>query len=69
MKLRKGVRILLWSGLWVAVNVVAGLTGLGAGRLEVVAWQAHIGGYAAGLLLAGPFDFFARRNAPVRLPT
>jgi membrane associated rhomboid family serine protease len=62
-------RILLWSAIWVVVNVVAGLTGLGAGRLEVVAWQAHIGGYAGGLLLTGPFDFFARRSTPLRLPT
>jgi membrane associated rhomboid family serine protease len=62
-------QIMLWSAIWAAVNVVAGLTGLGAGRLEVVAWQAHIGGYAAGLFLAGPFDFLARRRVPVRLPT
>lgn len=62
-------RILVWSAIWVAANVVAGLTGISAGRLEVVAWQAHLGGYAAGLILAGPFDFWARRRAPVRLPT
>jgi len=51
------------------VNVVAGLTKLGAGgQVELVAWQAHLGGYAAGLLLAGPFDFLARRgeNGPGR---
>jgi membrane associated rhomboid family serine protease len=57
-------RILLWTAIWVVVNVVAGLTGLGAGRLEVVAWQAHLGGYAAGLLLAGLFDWFARTGSP-----
>ena len=63
-------RILVWSVLWVAVNVIAGLTGLGtSGQLEVMAWQAHMGGYAAGLLLAGPFDSFARRNAAAGLPT
>jgi membrane associated rhomboid family serine protease len=62
-------RILVWSAIWVLANVVAGMTGLGAGRLEVVAWQAHLGGYAAGLLLAGPFDFWERKRAPVRLPT
>jgi membrane associated rhomboid family serine protease len=62
-------RILLWTAIWAIVNVVAGLTKLGAGgQVELVAWQAHLGGYAAGLLLAGPFDFLARRgeNGPGR---
>jgi membrane associated rhomboid family serine protease len=55
-------RILLWSALWVLINVFAGLTGLGGGPAAgIVAWQAHIGGYVAGLLLAGPFDMAARR--------
>jgi membrane associated rhomboid family serine protease len=63
-------RILVWSALWVVVNVVAGLTGFGAGgHIELVAWQAHLGGYAAGLLLAGPFDFLARRDSAARLRT
>lgn len=49
-------RIILWSAIFVALNVVAGVTGLGAGPgPQVIAWQAHLGGYAAGLLLAGPF--------------
>ncbi|MGH6888912.1 MAG: rhomboid family intramembrane serine protease [Rhizomicrobium sp.] len=57
-------RILVWSGLWVLVNVLAGLTGLGTGgEVQLVAWQAHLGGYAAGLLLAGPFDSLLR-SAP-----
>jgi len=62
-------RILLWSGIWVVLNVVAGFTGLGAGRFELVAWQAHLGGYAAGLLLAGPFDFWGRGRATTGVPT
>jgi membrane associated rhomboid family serine protease len=49
-------RIILGSAIWVAINVVAGVTGLGAGPgPQVIAWQAHLGGYAAGLLLVGPF--------------
>lgn len=53
-------RMVVWTTLWVVVNVVAGLTGLGTGGgVQLVAWQAHLGGYAAGLLLAGPFDRFA----------
>jgi membrane associated rhomboid family serine protease len=50
-------RILLWSAVWVGINIVAGVTGIGAGPgPQLIAWQAHLGGYAAGLLLAGPFD-------------
>jgi membrane associated rhomboid family serine protease len=49
-------RIIFVSLLWVAINIVAGITGLGAGPgPQVIAWQAHLGGYAAGLVLAGPF--------------
>lgn len=63
-------RILVWTAIWVIVNVVAGLTGLGTGgQVELVAWQAHLGGYAAGLLLAGPFDTLWRRRASPELPT
>ena len=59
-------RVMLWSGVWVLINIVAGLTGLGAdGHVRLVAWQAHLGGYFTGLLLAGPFETlhlsFARR--------
>jgi membrane associated rhomboid family serine protease len=56
-------RILLWSAIWIAVNILAGLTGLGAGPgVHLIAWQAHIGGYVAGVLLAGPFDMLAGRS-------
>jgi membrane associated rhomboid family serine protease len=53
-------RILVWSSLYIAVNVVTGLTGYGSGaEIGLVAWQAHLGGFAAGLLLAGLFDTIA----------
>ncbi len=52
---------------WILVNAVLGLTGLtpGAGGLPV-AWPAHILGYAAGLILIGPFAAAAgvRRREP-----
>jgi membrane associated rhomboid family serine protease len=55
-------RILVWSAIWLLINVIAGLTGLGAGGgVNVIAWVAHMGGYFAGLLLAGPADALARR--------
>lgn len=62
-------RILLWTGLWVVVNVVAGVTGLGTGGgVQLVAWQAHLGGFGAGLLLARPFDWLAGRRAEAPSP-
>jgi membrane associated rhomboid family serine protease len=55
-------RILVWTAIWLLINVIAGVTGLGAGTgPNVVAWVAHMGGYFAGLLLAGPFDRLARQ--------
>ncbi len=57
-------RIVVWSLIWVGVNIVAGVSGLGTGaEMQLVAWQAHLGGYAAGLLLAGPFDRLGRPEA------
>jgi membrane associated rhomboid family serine protease len=57
-------RILIWSVIWVIVNVVAGLTGLGAGPgPQSIAWQVHLGGYFAGLFLAGPFLHLRHRTA------
>lgn len=53
----KSRQVWTFSLFWVAANVLTGFTGLGAlPGLELVAWQAHIGGYLAGLLLAGPLD-------------
>ncbi len=38
---------------WLVVNLLIALTGVGLGpSIGPVAWQAHLGGYAAGLLLA-----------------
>jgi membrane associated rhomboid family serine protease len=52
-------QVLSFTVFWVAANVLAGLTGLGAGPgVQLIAWQAHLGGYAAGLLLIGLFDRF-----------
>jgi len=53
-------RVLLWSAVWAMVNVVAGLTGLGAGPgVQLIAWQAHLGGYFTGLFLATAFDLLS----------
>lgn len=50
-------QILVFTAIWMAINLVAGLSGLGVGgEAGQIAWQAHLGGYLAGLFLAGPFD-------------
>jgi membrane associated rhomboid family serine protease len=50
-------QIMVFTGVWLVVNLAAGLTGLGMGTQSVaVAWQAHLGGFAAGLLLVTAFD-------------
>ena len=57
--------VLVFSLLWVAVNLAFGLTGLTiGGETGPLAWQAHLGGYFAGLLLVGPFDWLAGNAAP-----
>lgn len=48
--------VVAFVGVWLAINLVAGtglLTGSAGGA---VAWQAHLGGFAAGFLLARFFD-------------
>jgi membrane associated rhomboid family serine protease len=50
-------QILMFSLVWVVLNIVVGMTGFGlGGESGLIAWQAHLGGFAAGLLLSGPFD-------------
>jgi membrane associated rhomboid family serine protease len=58
-----GAPILFFSAIWCVANVIAGLTGLGTtGNMQAVAWEAHLGGYFAGLILIGPFDAFPSKK-------
>jgi membrane associated rhomboid family serine protease len=60
-------RILVWTAVWLIINLVAGTSGLGGAPgtgPQLIAWQAHMGGYIAGLLLAGPFDALGRALRP-----
>jgi membrane associated rhomboid family serine protease len=51
---------------WIAVNAVLGLSGLTPGAAGLpVAWQAHIFGYFAGLLLIGPMSRVAGVHGPI----
>jgi membrane associated rhomboid family serine protease len=49
---------------WAIVNVVLGIVpGWTPGAMGMpVAWQAHLAGYAAGVLLVGPFARLAGRG-------
>ncbi|MGY4311818.1 membrane associated rhomboid family serine protease [Bradyrhizobium sp. JR3.5] len=54
--LRNG-RVLAFLAIWFGVNILFGATSLSLGAEHAsVAWQAHIGGFLAGLLLFSLFD-------------
>lgn len=57
--------VLAFLGLWLAVNVIFGIASLpfAGGDGGDVAWQAHIGGLIAGVLLFPLFDPFRVRRA------
>jgi membrane associated rhomboid family serine protease len=57
-----------FAAAWLVTNVAMGLTGFAPGMGAVqVAWQAHVAGYGAGLVLIGPWiRLFAPRQAPWR---
>jgi membrane associated rhomboid family serine protease len=51
-----GSTVLGMGAAWAIVNVVLGVSGLTPGAMGMpVAWQAHLAGYLAGVLLIGPF--------------
>ena len=55
--------ILLFTGFWLVTNLLFGLLGIGAGgEVREIAWQAHLGGYFAGLVLAGGFEALRGRH-------
>ena len=50
-------RVLGFLGVWFGVNIIFGLGSISIGTEGIsVAWQAHIGGFFAGLLLFSLFD-------------
>ncbi len=54
--LRNG-RVLAFLGIWFGLNFVTGIGAIGVGtNVQSIAWQAHIGGFLAGLLLFSLFD-------------
>jgi len=61
--LRNG-RVLAFLAIWFGVNIIFGIGSLTVGMDEgqSVAWQAHIGGFFAGLFLFSLFDPVPRRE-------
>ncbi len=51
------------TAAWVVVNLLIAVVGFapGAGGMPV-AWEAHLFGYAAGLVLVTPFGWLSRRG-------
>jgi membrane associated rhomboid family serine protease len=49
-------RAALFLASWLLANLLFGLFAPAPGGVGVIAWQAHIGGFVAGLLLFGWFD-------------
>jgi membrane associated rhomboid family serine protease len=60
-------QVLSFSAIWLGINAITGVFGFGAGPgVHAIAWEDHMGGYLAGLLLIGLFDprvLEARHNA------
>jgi membrane associated rhomboid family serine protease len=56
------------AAAWIIANVLLGVLGLTPGAAGMpVAWQAHLAGYAAGLLLVGPFARLAGQTAQISI--
>lgn len=53
-------RVLGFLAVWFGVNIIFGVGSIAIGADASVAWQAHIGGFAAGLLLFSLFDPISR---------
>lgn len=57
-------RVLAFVGVWFAANLLFGIGAVSlTGGDESVAWQAHIGGFVAGLVLFAAFDPVGKPNA------
>jgi membrane associated rhomboid family serine protease len=55
-------RVLFFAVTWLGLNMIIGLIGLGGSADSSIAWEAHAGGFLAGLVL---FPYFERRPATI----
>jgi membrane associated rhomboid family serine protease len=63
-----GGRLWLVVAIWIAVIVVTGQAGIPGQQGMLIAWVAHLGGFVAGLLLAGPLDRGRRKPVAAAPP-
>ena len=50
-------KAMIFTGVWLGLTVLTGLVGIGAtGEAANIAWEAHLAGFIAGLLLFPKFD-------------
>ncbi len=54
--------VVTFLGVWMVINLVTGLIGLGAGEGSQIAWEAHIGGFLVGFFCIAAFDRKPRRT-------
>jgi len=53
----RDARVVIFLAVWFGLNLLFGLGSIGLdGNDQAVAWQAHIGGFLAGLLAFPLFD-------------
>lgn len=58
--------VLFFASIWIGVNIVAGVTGLGLTEEgQLIAWVAHMGGFLAGLFGIALMDPQGRRPRQV----
>jgi membrane associated rhomboid family serine protease len=48
--------VMTFLAVWMVINLVTGLVGLGAGGSDQIAWEAHIGGFLVGFFGIRLFD-------------
>jgi membrane associated rhomboid family serine protease len=56
-------RLQAFAGIWIVINLVFGIGSFSGGEGQLVAWDIHIGGLIAGLLLFPRFDRWRRPPA------
>jgi membrane associated rhomboid family serine protease len=60
-------RVIVFLAIWFGINAAVGIFGSGTLASGTIAWEAHVGGFVAGLLLFPLFDPVPTEFPPIRL--